>query len=559
MPPRISFRTTRGDDILWLVLSVGLLASVPVVVSVARAVVDGWTPVLDDGILATNAFDVFTRHSALLGVYSDSSLPSIGVVHDLGPLLFWLMAVPARFLGAWALPVTIGVVNVSAVIGAVVLAHRRGGLALMFATTVAVIVMTHSLPAETWHDPLNPSEALLPLLALFFLAWSVGCGEIALLPITALAASFVLQSHYSLAIPAIGSAVLAVAGLVVARRRRVLDRANSRPWIITTLVVVFICWLPPVIDQLIHRPGNLVRLLRTATASQPTLGVTPGWHALVRALGIWPWWLRSSENEAHRLYDVVLRPPLLGEATTALMLLGLAAIVALGWRRGRQDVVTGGVLGGLIALAIVVGVQSTPLRLSLATEKAVRWTAPAGVFVWLLVGWGIGTLWLSPRLRSAVGRWPLVVGLAASVAAATVIPLVQKPDTLAWTYRPARRLVAQVEAHLPRGKQVLVDGLSHSSDLTSFAFQTALVYQLRRDGYQVRVPPGLALLDKLGPAYRLATGRPYVHLLVEDSATANSGDPTVAHVSLSSAPHTVEPHTAVAKRAIVVSIVPVHT
>lgn len=114
-----------------LVLIIGLLAAVPVIVSTARALIAGWTPVFDDALIATRAFDVFTVHSSLVGPYSDASVPVVGHVYSPGPLLFWLLAPQTRLLGDWALAVTMGVVNTAAILGVVSLARRRGGPVFM--------------------------------------------------------------------------------------------------------------------------------------------------------------------------------------------------------------------------------------------------------------------------------------------------------------------------------------------------------------------------------------------------------------------------------------------
>ncbi len=202
-----------------LVLLVGLFAAAPVIVSVVRAISNGWTPVFDDAAVATKAFDVFTTRSPLVGFYSDASLPSIGPVFSPGPMLFWLLALPAHFLGDWALPVTIGVVNTASIIGAVALANRRGGHAFMFATAIALALMCRSLGEERLHDIINHSAALLPFALLLFLAWSVACGEYRLLPLTALVASYTAQAHFSLGLPTFVAVLVAGAGLIISRRR----------------------------------------------------------------------------------------------------------------------------------------------------------------------------------------------------------------------------------------------------------------------------------------------------------------------------------------------------
>jgi hypothetical protein len=108
------------------VLAIGLTAAVPVVVSTVRALAAGWVPVYDDAIIATTGLDALTSHARLVGVYSDASRPEVGPLYNAGPMLFWLLALPARLPRDWAIPVTVGLINSASIVGAVALAHRRG-------------------------------------------------------------------------------------------------------------------------------------------------------------------------------------------------------------------------------------------------------------------------------------------------------------------------------------------------------------------------------------------------------------------------------------------------
>ena len=218
----------------WLVLASGLAAALPVIVSMAHIAASGWVPLGDDAMIAIRSFDVLTAHSPLVGM--PSSGPT-GVLKEqtyhLGPLLFWLFALPARFLGSTALPLTAGLVNVASVMGSVGLAHRRGGRPLMFAVALAIPLMLASLPAETYSAIWNPSAPLLPFTLLIFLAWSVACGDFRLLPLTVLVGSFVAQCHLIFAFPAFGALAVGVGGLaiywVVSRRGRASPAADGHP------------------------------------------------------------------------------------------------------------------------------------------------------------------------------------------------------------------------------------------------------------------------------------------------------------------------------------------
>src|SRR5690242_9214320 len=235
-----------------LVLATGLIAAVPVIVSAINAVAWRWYPVGDRAEIVTRSYDVFSSHSPLLGQYSASSGVLGQGAYSLGPLLYWVLAVPAR-IGAVAPALVMALVNVACVMGAVALARRRGGDGLMVATAAAILLMTASLVNSTWSDVWNPSAALMPLLLLVFVAWSVGCGELRLLPLGVLLASFVVQCHLTYLAPAVGLMVVAVAGVAVAHRRAPI--AHARRWIAAALVVALVCWAAPIGQQITHHPG----------------------------------------------------------------------------------------------------------------------------------------------------------------------------------------------------------------------------------------------------------------------------------------------------------------
>lgn len=108
-------------------LGAGLAAAIPVLVSTVHAVRVGWQPAGDDGIIVTRAWDVLTAHSPLVGQYSEAGLVTGHIVHSPGPLLYWLLALPARFGGIASIAVAMGAANTLAIIASVALARRRGG------------------------------------------------------------------------------------------------------------------------------------------------------------------------------------------------------------------------------------------------------------------------------------------------------------------------------------------------------------------------------------------------------------------------------------------------
>lgn len=523
-----------------LVLAVGLIAALPVVVSTAHALVGGWAPVLDDGLIATNAFDVSTANSRLVGIYSDASVPGEHPVYGLGPMLFWLLTLQTHLLGDWALPVTAGLINTASIVGIVGLAHRRGGPVFMFATAVALGLMCASMPPETLHAILNPWVVLLPLTLLFFLAWSLACGEYRLLPLMTLVFSFVVQTHFSIGLP---SAVVLLVGSIGLARVRGRDQ-TLKPWLVGALAVAVVCWSAPLIDQAVHRPGNFVATVRAATAHEENLPTSSGWHALVKAIGVRPWWLRSPRTSPERVFEIFGAPSTVGVVSCLSMLGGLLIVGLVAVRRRQRDVVSAAALALALSGTIVLVVVAVPARLAFHVEKVARWTSPTGMFVWLVFGWSLAALLLrtdtraARRLRAAAaGVRPVivaVVGLAITALVAVLVARKQEPDQFQSTYRPVATIESRLSGKLTHERPVLVT--SAGSFDGAFAIHLGLIYRLRQQGYEVVTEAAgeLALAPKFGPAYSPESHPPGDAVLIDDRDTPAQlkGSRVVARVRL---------------------------
>jgi len=111
-----------------LVLATGVTAAVPVIVATVHAVQARWMPGADQAIIATRAHDVFTSHTPLVGQYTTAAGVMGRVTSDPGPMLDWLIALPARF----GSPASITVTMASPTLGA------RRGSACQIATAAAI-------------------------------------------------------------------------------------------------------------------------------------------------------------------------------------------------------------------------------------------------------------------------------------------------------------------------------------------------------------------------------------------------------------------------------------
>ena len=446
--PQPGPRAARALGNALLTLAAGLAAAIPVISATVEAVRAGWVPVADRGIIATRAHDVFTSHAPLVGQYSLAGEVTGRVTHSLGPMLFWLLA-PTAYNGSdVGMTVTMGAFNTLCIVGAVALARRRGGRLLMVMSAVAIALMCQSLAGETFHDVWNPSAGLFPFTLLIFLSWSLACGDYKLLPLTVLVASFTVQTHLTYLPPTVALLAVGLGGLAVgaiARRRSVAtgtsppgtqvpaSRAETevgteRPaapaagsttakavpapgpshrallgWGLATVLVAAFCWSATIDGQLTEHPGNLTLVVESATKSKATLGDQVGWHAVVHAVGIVPWWLQTPKSRWQRKYEVRSTPSALATNSTIAMLAALALVALTALVRRRRDVATLALTALVLcpALASVAASTPTPRRLSATLGYTMWWGSQAGMVVWLALGWVL-VLVLAWALREVI-------------------------------------------------------------------------------------------------------------------------------------------------------------
>jgi hypothetical protein len=520
-----------------LVVAVGVATGIPVIAAMVDRLSVDWVPIADNAIVAVRSLDALSTHPPLVGQYSTGPSEVVGTdVYNLGPLLFALLALPARLPGTVCLELTMGLVNLACVLGVVALAHRRGGRPLMFAVALALPLMLASLPAESLSDIWNASAPLLPFTVLIFLAWSLGCGEYRLLPLTVVVASFTAQGHLSYAPPSLALFAVGLAGCALARGwipRRAAPAAPSaesaderpaeRPWIVAGAVAGALCWAGPLVEQAIHRPGNLVLLGRAATADEPKLGLDPGWHAVVHAVGVPPWWLREPQAPIERIGDLGATPGAFATATAVLVLAALAGVAFAAGRRRRPDVRVAAALALALIVALAYVVATTPKANLHSAGYATRWGSPAGMWAWLALGWSLATLWRPWRGRApALAVRPAVaaiIGLGAVVVVALLVALAQNPHEE--PYRDMRAIAARIDAALPHGRRTRVDADSSlDGAFLALGLQAGIVYSLRRDGTPVTAP-GIA--EALGSRYGPDTSADQVLRVSVDSPPAQGG------------------------------------
>jgi hypothetical protein len=382
--------------------------------------------------------------------------------------------------------------------------------------------MCQSLPTEAMHDIWNPAAGLFPFLLLIFLSWSLACGEYRLLPLTALVACFLTQTHLMYAAPTAVLLAVGLGGLLLGwLERRRSSRPNPErpessrpapriwPWALAALVIVAACWTAPAIDQVKDNPGNLATIVRTAEDRGATLGPAVGWHAVVRSIGITPWWLYVPASEWERKADVRATPSSARTDSTIALLAALFLTGLIGGLRRRWDLASAALIGLGLSGAIYIEAASNPKTLLLAETLGYTmwWGSELGFWVWLILAWGVWLglvgLWraairaLRPRLparrRAPAPRTRLVAvvlaslaGLAGLVAVGSAVAETAKPDSHVYEYRSIHQLAAGIERHVPRGQTIAYR--FGPLDVGTQPMEPALRFLLVRHGDRVLAP-----------------------------------------------------------------------
>jgi hypothetical protein len=485
-----------------LVLATGLAAALPVIASTIRALSAGWLPMSDMGIAAARAYDVFTSWTPLVGQWSWGATATLDErTYSLGPLLFWMLAIPARLPGSAAFPVTMGIVYTAAVAGAVALAHRRGGRPLMFATALAIAAMCGSLETQVLSDIWNSSAGVVPLMLLIFLCWSVACGEYRLLPVTVLVASFVVQCHLILLLPAVGLLAVALTGLIVGRVRGSKPRTGSmRRWAAAVLAVGVVCWSGPILDQALawagssRGRGNIERLVEAAEKRETPVGAAGGARAVAHAVGIPPWWLRAPQPPVERTFAIFAPVGTLRLLSTVIVLGAVVAAFALGIVRRRPELVAAAALALVLCAALAADTASFPNtpRTIFSYSYSSWWANPAGMWVWLVFGWAVATV-VAERVRvraTLASPFAAAAALGAVLVVSAIVVASQADHRLRPLFGPTRTAVDRLATALPDPGTVRVD-------TSTLAFTTAVIQSLRRRGATIQTRDTL----EFGPDY----------------------------------------------------------
>jgi hypothetical protein len=472
--------------LLWLLVGVTVA---PVVVALVAATTEPWLPTADNAILALRTLDVPSR-LPLTGAYS-----RYGFDHP-GPFQFYLLSPFLSLLGPRGMLVGAGAVATLSTGGAVVVAWRRGGLALAVLASAILLLLTRAL-ADDLVDPWNPLTPVLPFFALALLTWAVTCRDWWALPFALAAASFAAQTHIAY-IPLAGALAATAIGWAVVDRwqaRKLGERCDWRPIsnvvAMVSLVVVVVAWFPPLVDQFRAGGGNLGEMARYFVSGaettddpyfvgteRPTLGDTIG--IVSRQLGVVAPWSGAAEPVDFSTGGVSPAP--MWHLALPLGLSILGAIVAA-MRRSFEALRLQAIVGALALIGLVAVSRVT----GGVYPYLVRWLWVIGALVTLSAVW---SLVAGSRIERALlgervpwlltGALAVVAGLSAVSLARTEAP---DPDLADATRAVVVPILDLVDVSGSERVEVVPGPLWEPA-----AISTGLIAELQRQGVTVTVP-----------------------------------------------------------------------
>lgn len=511
-PGRGGWRFRQGAAVR---LAAHLAVWAPFIYALTIALLHNWVPVGDDAVAAVRSWDVLSAHAPLVGAPTRLAHGSHGV-YDLGPLEYWLLAVPVHLnpaQGVWWGAALWCMLAGSLAIEAASSAGGALGTVVASGTILGIVAWIPQI--ATWYGPAwNPWFGLMFFIAALAACWAVISGRRQWWPVLTVAGSVAAQAHDMFVIAAVA---LVCAGFIAV----VTDSVRSgkyRPAIIG-VIAGLACWVAPLIQQFTSRPGNLTVLSESLGRSGRSAGFYFGLKALSAATQPPACWWRPIV----RLGAIDNRGALFG--AMQLVVVALALVVAIFVLRSRRAAALAA-LSLIVSVAAQVTYSSVPARF-VAVSPLQYMMAPlflVGVLAWLAVGAVVvlagrqAISWVrgrraTPRelaggaapARLPVARWGLRI---AGLAAAALIASASYGTSAAVSRTPARPqglVMSAVSAgtrHIERVISARRVALEVVGGNVTFRRRVTLglAYALRTAGYVPELPtPSFAM--RLGPFY----------------------------------------------------------
>jgi hypothetical protein len=492
-----------------------LAAWAPFVTVVAVAVQRPWRVVGDGAVIALHSWDTFGR------------VPLVGQptalghgLFDLGPLQYWLLAVPVHLDPArgvlWGAAVCCMAGASLAIEAGWSVLGRIGGVA----ACGIVLVMIAWAPGIAVKPYWNPWFGAVFFLAALAAGWAVMSGRRWWFPVLVVTGSVAAQAHLMFALASAALMLLAlIVGLVDA------SRANAGyRWALTGLATGIGCWAAPFIQQLTSPHGNLAALV-THTGGGRRTGLAFALNSFTAATRPLPlWWPLPRQ---HLLVAQLIHGRTALFAVVVLIASAAVLAAAVSVLRCRP-------LASLAAVSLVTSVPTLvmfshiPFTRNGLYRVGYLLTAMklAGMLIWLTIGWALvltsrqvikrrQALAAAPaqhrdrpaRPTGTPARWA-AHGVGAAVAGLIVLAavpgVIQQLRSFPEDARHARLVTTayrRIHHTLPSQPITLYVRLDHRP-AQQYVLQAGLAWALTGAGYPVQATP----LGTGGPA-------PYVTVL----------------------------------------------
>ncbi len=504
-----------------------LVAEVPVLVVALLQIAHGWLPTSDDAVIAWRSFEVFSRQIPLDGQFTQVTATGGPTAFDLGPMQYFLLAIPDRIDPVHGVLWGAAIVIVALLAIAVEAAWSAGGPLAGGLVGLAGALLTESLFESTVNLAWNPSIGVYAFLATLVLGLAVARGRLRWLPVAVATASLATQCHLSLAVPSAAALAIGVLiGFVGRPQHWKLPLASA-------LVVGVLCWLAPLVQQVAGHPGNWTVVADSLSRHGRSVGFGDGLRGIASVTSFPPaWWVHvpavNTVARFHQFNSTLYRQsPVSGAA--ALVLCGVIAGVA-GVRRHRSLMILAA-MAGLTGLAAAWTLGAVPESQSLYRYYYLYFVLwPTGMAMMAAYGWAVAAVaaagWRARRphakpegrrqvLTATVGAAAGAVLLAAAGTGLALldVPLASSPLFLqGWV--PVHIVGAALpqamnvlDAHDPRGGSERPFTVVTGVDLgLQTGIEDALAYLLTVHGYSARVT-GAAELP-LGSHLQAKPGEP---------------------------------------------------
>ncbi len=302
--------------------------------------------------------------------------------HHPGPLYFWIAApfyALANFKSA-GLHVAVQCINASSMIVVAWVAARFASpqlIATLFAASIGYFWRAREILVSVW----NPHVPIVPTVALTVVCAAIAAGEVTLIPLAAIFASFIAQTYIGLLPYAAGLSSIAIIAVIATSRRDHgvwIDQKTSRVLNLTAWLLI-ILWSGPLAEEMASSPGNLTRLWHFFGDAQAMPGTTDALVGKTDALVAWgdnvagiflPGFRFSSGS---RFIPSSAWWPLLYSALLALLLVPASLVFRA--KRHRFDAA----FAAILLVALLMGFWSITRIVGMIPGYAVVWISAIGV------------------------------------------------------------------------------------------------------------------------------------------------------------------------------------